>query len=95
MTEMSALLFVIRSCLTSVSRDVLRLFLIRFMLWTANDGRLTIDMFLHVVLYFYATSDLKSGVFWDVAPCGSCKNRRFGGTWLLLHQGDKLAYVDC
>jgi hypothetical protein len=21
-----------------------------------------------------------SGVFWDVAPCGSCKNRRFGET---------------
>jgi hypothetical protein len=20
---------------------------------------------------------------------GSCKNRRFGGTWRLLHQGDK------
>jgi hypothetical protein len=20
------------------------------------------------------------GVFWDVTPCGSCKNRRFGGT---------------
>jgi hypothetical protein len=23
---------------------------------------------------------LKNGVFWDVMPCGSCKNRRFGGT---------------
>jgi hypothetical protein len=23
---------------------------------------------------------MKSGVFWDVTPCGSCKNRRFGGT---------------
>jgi hypothetical protein len=22
-----------------------------------------------------------NGVFWDVTPCGSCKNRRFGGTW--------------
>jgi hypothetical protein len=21
----------------------------------------------------------KNGVFWDVTPCGSCKNRRFGG----------------
>jgi hypothetical protein len=20
------------------------------------------------------------GVFWDVTPCDSCKNRRFGGT---------------
>jgi hypothetical protein len=23
---------------------------------------------------------LKNGVFWDVTPCVSCKNRRFGGT---------------
>jgi hypothetical protein len=22
----------------------------------------------------------KNAVFWDVTPCGSCKNRRFGGT---------------
>jgi hypothetical protein len=32
---------------------------------------------------------MKNGVFWVVTPCGSCKNRCFGGTWLLLHQGDK------
>jgi hypothetical protein len=32
---------------------------------------------------------LKNGAFWDVTPCGSCKNRRFGGTQRLLHQGDK------
>jgi hypothetical protein len=32
---------------------------------------------------------MKNGVFWDVTPCGSCKNRRFGETWRLLHQGDK------
>jgi hypothetical protein len=23
---------------------------------------------------------MKSGVFWDVMPCGSCKNRRVGET---------------
>jgi hypothetical protein len=33
--------------------------------------------------------ELKNGVFWVVTPCGSFKNRRFGGTWRLLHQGDK------
>jgi hypothetical protein len=32
---------------------------------------------------------MKNGVFWVVTPCGSCKNRRFGGTCRLLHQGDK------
>jgi hypothetical protein len=28
-------------------------------------------------------------VSWDVTPCGSCKNQRFGGTERLLHKGDK------
>jgi hypothetical protein len=23
---------------------------------------------------------MKNGILWDVTPCGSCKNRRFGGT---------------
>jgi hypothetical protein len=23
---------------------------------------------------------VKNGVFWDVTSCGSCQNRRFGGT---------------
>jgi hypothetical protein len=23
---------------------------------------------------------MKNAVIWDVTPCGSCKNRRFGGT---------------
>jgi hypothetical protein len=30
-----------------------------------------------------------NGVFWDVTPCGSWKNRRFRGTWRLHNQGDK------
>jgi hypothetical protein len=32
---------------------------------------------------------MKNAVFWDLMPCGSCKKRRLGGTWLLHHQGDK------
>jgi hypothetical protein len=32
---------------------------------------------------------VNNGVFWVVKPCGSSKNRRFGGTWRLLHQGDQ------
>jgi hypothetical protein len=32
---------------------------------------------------------MKNGVFWVVTQCGSCKNRRFGGTWRLHHQVDK------
>jgi hypothetical protein len=38
---------------------------------------------------------MKNGVFWDVTPCGFYKNRRFGGTWRLLHQVDKNRYVGC
>jgi hypothetical protein len=32
---------------------------------------------------------LKNGVFWDVTPCGCCKNRRSGETYRINHQGDK------
>jgi hypothetical protein len=28
----------------------------------------------------FAVVTMKNGVFWEVTPCGSCKNRRFGGT---------------
>jgi hypothetical protein len=47
-----------------------------------NEGIYTV-----IELLNYIT--MKNGVFWDVTPCGSCKNRRFGGTQRLLHQGDK------
>jgi hypothetical protein len=29
-------------------------------------------------------------VFWDVTPCGSCKNQLFGGTDSLRHMGGKI-----
>jgi hypothetical protein len=32
---------------------------------------------------------MKNAVFWDVTPCGSCNNRRFGRTQHLHHPGDK------
>jgi hypothetical protein len=28
---------------------------------------------------------MKNAVLWDVTPCGSCRNRRFGGTYRLHH----------
>jgi hypothetical protein len=28
---------------------------------------------------------MKNAVFWDVTPCGSCKNRHFRGTYCLYH----------
>jgi hypothetical protein len=32
---------------------------------------------------------VKNADFWDVTPCGSCKNRRFGGTYRLHHEGER------
>jgi hypothetical protein len=32
---------------------------------------------------------MKNSVVWDLKLCGSCKNRRFGGTYRHHHQGDK------
>jgi hypothetical protein len=28
---------------------------------------------------------MKNSVFWDVTPRGSCKNRRFRGTYCFMH----------
>jgi hypothetical protein len=33
---------------------------------------------------------MKNSVFWDVAPCTSCVNRRFGGTYRLHLQDKKI-----
>jgi hypothetical protein len=35
--------------------------------------------FMRVTRIGEEVKTLKNGVFWDVTPCGSCKNRRFGG----------------
>jgi hypothetical protein len=32
---------------------------------------------------------MKNAIIWDVMPWDSCKNRCFGGTYCLHHQGDK------
>jgi hypothetical protein len=44
---------------------------------------------VYVRFEIFTAATMKSGVFWDVTPRGSCKNRRFGGILRLLHQGDK------
>jgi hypothetical protein len=33
---------------------------------------------------------MENAVFWDVAPCRSCVNRRFGGIYCLLLLGRKI-----
>jgi hypothetical protein len=40
--------------------------------------------------FTYTCFNQKNGVFWDVPPCGSCKNRRFGGTQRLLRSVRRL-----
>jgi hypothetical protein len=37
----------------------------------------------------YAGSLMKNAVFWDVTPCDSYKNQRFGGTYRLHHHGEE------
>jgi hypothetical protein len=34
----------------------------------------------YVSFEVFTAVTMKNGVFLDVTPCGSCKNRRFGGT---------------
>jgi hypothetical protein len=46
-------------------------------------------MSIHVRYEVFMAVTMKNGVFWDVTPYGSCKNRRFGGTLRLHHQCDK------
>jgi hypothetical protein len=34
---------------------------------------------------------IKNAVFWDITPCCCCKDRGFGGTYRLRHQGEKMS----
>jgi hypothetical protein len=47
-----------------------------------NGGALLLRNILNFYVRFqvFTAVAMKNGVFWDVTPCGSCKNRRFGGT---------------
>jgi hypothetical protein len=35
---------------------------------------------INVRFEVFTAVTMKNGVLWDVTSCGSCKNRRFGGT---------------
>jgi hypothetical protein len=37
----------------------------------------------------FTAMTMKNAICCDVKPCGSCKDRNFGGTYPLHHQGDK------
>jgi hypothetical protein len=34
---------------------------------------------IHIRFEVFTAVFMKNAVFWDVIPCGSCKNRRFDG----------------
>jgi recombination DNA repair RAD52 pathway protein len=55
-----------------------------------RDGSALSDNKYSVRFEVYTAVTMKNGVFWDVTSCGSCKNRRVGGTQRLHHQGDKI-----
>jgi hypothetical protein len=46
-----------------------------------TERRWIMSRFVIVIYHRHIPTDLmKNGVFWDVTPCGSCKNRSFGWT---------------
>jgi hypothetical protein len=47
---------------------------------TSNRGAHIFLRSVHRLLVTTNVVPMKNGGFWDVMPCGSCKNRRFGGT---------------
>jgi hypothetical protein len=48
-----------------------------------------INYLKYVRFEFFTAVTMTNGVFWNVTPFGSCKNRHFGGTLRLPHQGNK------
>jgi hypothetical protein len=44
---------------------------------------------LYVRFEIFTEVTKKNASFWDVTPCGFCKNRRFRGTYSCHHQDDK------
>jgi hypothetical protein len=51
----------------------------------------TIKIFVRCEVFTAVT--MKIAVFWDVAPCRHCVNRRFGGTYRLHLQGRNLVFL--
>jgi hypothetical protein len=51
---------------------------------TKKEAKIVSTVKLKTVNYVrfevFAAVTMKNAVFWDVTPCRSCKNRRFGGT---------------
>jgi hypothetical protein len=51
---------------------------------------LDVETLVGVRFEVFTAVTMKNCVFWDVTPYGSYMNRRFGRTYRLHHQGDKI-----
>jgi hypothetical protein len=60
----------------------------RVALVRTDDSEESGASFIRVTRIGELGTTLKTGVFWDVTPCGSCKNRRFGQIYRIHHHGD-------
>jgi hypothetical protein len=54
-----------------------------------HDNQAETDQTSFIGFKVFKAVAMKNAVFWDVAPCGSCENRRFGGTCSLHFQVEK------
>jgi hypothetical protein len=65
----------------------------RYNILETVPGRISVSPAKHYKDYVrfevFTAVTMKNGVFLDVTPCGSCKNRCFVGTYCFLHQGGK------
>jgi hypothetical protein len=51
---------------------------------------LSTDLIIYLRFEVFTAGTMKNFIFWDVAPCRSCVNRRFVGTYRLHLQGRKI-----
>jgi hypothetical protein len=71
-------LFVVKRMAADNEKNIIRQVHVRVTDWLC---------YYNVRFEVFTAVTMKNGVFWAVTTCGSCKNRRFGGIWSLLHQG--------
>jgi hypothetical protein len=62
-------------------------FILSPMLTAINTTNKHVIILWYVRFEVFTAGTMKSDVFWDMAPCSSCVNRRFGGTYRLHYQG--------
>jgi hypothetical protein len=70
-------------CHSEDETNTIPLFLPLLQKWLkTRDHRISIFI-INVRFEAFTAVTMKNAVFWDVTPCGSCENRRFGGRGFL------------